>query len=218
MRREVTLAISDLGSIGEFLGAIAVLVNLRGQDQVASRRASITAKIKPAIMLLVLLVCAGCTQINHRGYEAFVRDLDAQNQLQITTYPADLPSRLTESDETFQSLESANQVYFQVFIRDPSKSIGSNENVESIFIHSFYYKLGDQPRVRLLTDYPDNFWMHGSPRYDKQGHKPIPYLPDGSISIEISFTLNGQYLEFSGEMKAVENTSIWPTLIVEQGV
>lgn len=195
-----------------------LLMNLRRRDQIRSLRASITAKIKLAVMFLVLLVCGGCTQINNLGYEAFVRDLDAQNQLQITTYPADSPSRLTDRDETFQSLESANQVYFQVFIRDPSKSIGPNENIESILIHSFYYQLGDQPKVRLLTDYPDNFWMHGSPRYDKQGNKPIPYLPDGSIRIEISFTLNGQYLEFAGEMKAVENTSIWPTLIVEQGV
>ena len=176
-----------------------------------------TAARNTFVVLIVLLLW-GCTQFNQREYEPFVRDLDDLNQLEISTYAADFPDRLTEKGAVFEKYETAGELYFQVNIRDRKKSMGPNTNVESIVIHSFSYRFDDEPPSVLLSDYDYNFWMQGNPRYDKQDLPPIPYRPDGKVSIEIRFTLNGKTFEFEGDMPATESSSTWPTFVVNQGV
>ncbi len=171
-----------------------------------------------SLAVLVVLLVSGCTQFNPREYEPFVRDLDDSNQLEISTYAADFPDRLTEQGAVFEKYESADELYFQVNIRDSRKSAGPNTNVESILIHSFSYRFDDEPPSVLLSDYDYNFWMQGNPRYDKQDLPPIPYKPDGRVFIEIHFTLNGKTFEFEGDMPATESSSTLPTFIVNQGV
>ena len=168
--------------------------------------------------LLLLAILSGCTNIRSLEYGAFVRDLDGLSELKITTYPADFANRLTDKGAVFQKYESAREVYFQVNIRDKSKSMGPNEHVESVRVHSFSYQVEGQPAVVLLSDYDDNFWMQGNPRYDDRELPPIPYLPDSRIAVRIAFMLNGEEYDFQGEMPANESSSTWPTFIVEQGV
>lgn len=175
-------------------------------------------KLQSSLVLLVLLVASGCTSIKQREYAPFVRDLDGLSELEISTYPADFPNRLGERDHTFQSYESADELYFQVFIRDAKKKTGPNAHVESITIHSFSYQMGDEPPTVMLSGYQGNFWMQGNPSYDKRGLPPVPYDPEGSVSVEISFTLNGTQYEFEGEMPAIEKSSVAPTAIVKGGI
>lgn len=164
------------------------------------------------------LISAGCTSINQREYAPFVRDLDGLNELAISTYPADFPDRLSDKGEVFEKYESAGELYLQVHIRDSNKQIGPNPHVESINIHSFSYRVGDGPVTVLLSDYENNFWMQGNPRYEKRDLPPVPYVPGGRLSINISFTLNGDNYAFEGDMAATEQSSVLPTTIVDQGV
>ncbi len=170
------------------------------------------------LLLSTLLLTVGCTTMTKREYAPFVRDLDDANRLEISTYPADFPNRLTEKDALFEKFESADQLYFEVHVRDPSKSIGPNPNVRSITIHSFAYREGDDPEVVLLSEYPESFWMQGNPSHDQSGQPPIRYVPDGSVYIAIRFTLNETEYAFEGEMRARENRSTWPTIIAEQSI
>lgn len=170
------------------------------------------------IGLSVLSLLAGCTSITQREYAPFVHELDGLSELVISTYPADFPDRLSEKGDLFEKYESAGEVYFQVNIRDKSKSSGPNDHVESINIHSFAYRVGDGPKTVLLSDYEDNFWMQGNPRYESRPLPPVPYVPDAKVSIEIRFTLNGTVFAFEGDMPARESSSLWPTIIVNQGV
>jgi hypothetical protein len=156
--------------------------------------------------------------MNQREYGPFVRDLGGGNELRISTYPADFPDRLTPKGKLYQRYESAGAVYFQVNIRDKSKGIGRNENVESIMIHSFAYRLSDAPPTVLLSDYDYNFWMQDNPRYESRDLPPIAYKPDGHVSIEIHFTLNGETYRYQGDMAARENTTTMPTVLAKQGI
>ena len=175
-------------------------------------------RVITVLVLAALLIVAGCTSINHREYAPFVRELDGISQLEITTYPADYPNRLSEKGDTFESYESAGEVYFQVNIRDKSKSGGRNEHVRSIDIHSFSYRIGNEPPTVLLSDYDYNFWMQGNPRYEDRDLPPVPFVPGGNVSINISFTLNGETYAFEGDMPASEKSRTYPTVIVNQGV
>ena len=172
-------------------------------------------------MLLVLtfvLLSTGCTSIKQREYEPFVRDLDGLNELAISTYPADYPNRLSDKGGLLEEYESASELYLQVHIRDRKKKFGPNPHVESITIQSFAYRVGDGPLTVLLSDYDDNFWMQGNPRYEKRNLPPVPYVNNGRLWIDIQFTLNGKQYEFEGDMRATEDTSTLPTFIVNQGV
>ncbi|MDJ0760006.1 MAG: hypothetical protein QNJ19_11440 [Woeseiaceae bacterium] len=170
------------------------------------------------LVFSILLVAAGCTSINHREYAPFVRELDGVSQLEISTYPADYPNRLSDKNDTFESYESADDIYFQINIRDKSRSIGRNEHVQSINIHSFSYRIGNEPPTLLLSDYDYNFWMQDNPRYEERDLPPIPFVPGGKVSISISFTLNGERYSFEGDMPASEHSRTVPTAIVNQGV
>ncbi|NNE35616.1 MAG: hypothetical protein HKN13_10275 [Rhodothermales bacterium] len=168
-------------------------------------------------MLLLLLFQVGCTRVTERGYGPFVRDLDGKSELEISTYPADFPDRVSSQDAVFERLESADHVYFQFFVRDKNKS-GPNPHIDNITVHSFSYRIGDEPATVLLSEYPGNFWMQGNPRYDKEQSPAIEYLPGAEIQIDVALTLNGTRYSFSGVMPATENSSTLPTVVVDQGV
>ena len=170
------------------------------------------------LVLTALLTVAGCTSINHREYAPFVRELDGISQLEISTYPADYPNRLSDKGDTFESFESAGEIYFQVNIRDKSKSGGPNEHVRSINIHSFSYRIGDEPPTVLLSEYKYNFWMQDNPRYEQRELPPVPFVPGGKVRVNISFTLNGETYAFEGDMPAAEKSRSYPTVLVNQGV
>ena len=170
------------------------------------------------LLLLVPLMVLGCTSLKQREYAPFVRDLDGMNELEISTYPADFADRLGEKGDIFQKYVTADELYFQVFIRDAKKKTGPNPHVQSITIHAFSYQMGDEPPTVMLSEYQDNFWMQGNPRYDQRGIPPILYHPDGSVSVKISLTLNGTKYEFEGDMPATERSAVAPTFIFEHGI
>ena len=161
---------------------------------------------------------SGCTKFNNLAYAPFVRDLDGLSELAISTYPADYPNRLSDKGDVFEKYETAGKLYFQIHIRDKNTEFGPNPHVQSINIHSFSYRIGNAPPVVLLSEYQDNFWMQNNPRYEKRELPPILYAPDGSVSIEISLTLNGERFVFEGDMPATEKSRVLPTVIVNQGI
>jgi hypothetical protein len=165
-----------------------------------------------------LLLVSGCTKFRHLEYASFIRELDGLSELEISTYPADFPNRLSDKGNLLQKYETAGELYFQVHIRDKKTKSGPNPHVRSINIHSFSYQVGDAPPVVLLSGYEDNFWMQNNPRYEQRELPAVPYVPDGKVSIEISFTLNGEPFVFEGDMPAVEKSRLYPTIIVNQGI
>jgi hypothetical protein len=187
-------------------------------DVAAMTDSRLMIAIRLMLVPSVLLMALGCTSLKHRAYAPLVRDLDGLNELEISTYPADFADRLGEKGDILQKYESAGQLYFQVFIRDAKNKTGPNPHVQSITIHAFSYQMGDEPPTVMLSEYKDNFWMQGNPRYDERGLPPIPYEADGSVFVKISLTLNDTKYEFEGEMPATEKTTFAPTFIVEQGI
>ncbi len=169
------------------------------------------------LLLPLLLTLTGCTIIRQREYKPFVQVLDGQNVLEISTYPAEFPTRLRKR-AVIQRYESHDEMYFQINIRDKRRKIGPNPLVQSITIHLFSYQMGDEPPTVMLTDYPGYFWMQNNPRYAQQDLPPIPYWPQGKVSIEIDFTLNGERYKLKGNMPAREHTLVLPTLIATQSI
>ncbi len=170
------------------------------------------------LVLTGLLTLSGCTKLIHLEYAPFVRDIDGLSELAISTYPADFPTRLSDKGSLFQKYETAGELYFQIHIRDKKTESGPNSHVESINIHAFSYRIGDAPPVVLLSEYQNNFWMQNNPRYEKRDLPAVPYLPDGKLFIEVSFTLNGERFVFEGDMPATESAQVLPTFIVSQSI
>jgi hypothetical protein len=171
-----------------------------------------------ALALSGLLIVTACTKLEHLEYAPFVRDLDGLSELVISTYPADYPERSSDKGDAVQKYRTTGQLYFQVHIRDKKTQFGPNSHIHSINIHRFSYRIGDAPPVDLLSGYEDNFWMQDNPRYEQRDLPAVPYVPDGKVSVEISFTLNGKKFEFEGDMPANETSRVYPTVVVNQGV
>ena len=163
--------------------------------------------------LVAVLLVTGCGSLTHLGYEPLVRDLDGNSELRISTYPAWFGTDKISIPFIYVKSQTHNEVYFQVFICDKKQNCGPNPHIESILIKSFSYSLDGQPRRQLLSNYSDNFWMQGNPRYEKQELSPIPYRRGSSISVEINFTLNGKDYAIEGEMPAFEKMTLYPLIL-----
>ena len=170
------------------------------------------------LALAGLLIVSACTKVRHLEYAPFVRDLDGQSELAISTYPADYPERLSDKGDVVQKYRTTAELYFQVHIRDKKTKFGPNSHVHSINIHKFSYRIGDASPVVLLSGYQNNFWSQNNPRYEQRDLPAVPYVPGGEVFIEISFTLNGKKFEFEGVMPANEKSQAYPTVIVNQGI
>lgn len=166
--------------------------------------------------LLGLLLASGCTSVTLRGYAPFVRDLDGRSELCISTYPAGFPTKVGRKRAGYESYETNEDLYFQVFIRDIKKRAGPNPHIESVCIHSFTCRIGDAPPELLLSGYTKNFWMQGNPQAGKRVVPPIPYHAKGRVSIEMDLTLNGKRYSFKGDMPARESRIVAPTFIKNQ--
>ncbi|MCH1499757.1 MAG: hypothetical protein L7U83_11895 [Akkermansiaceae bacterium] len=164
------------------------------------------------------MISANCTSFTNREYGPFVRNLDSENELHISTYPAFFPKKKSNSNSINKKLESHSKVYFQLFIRDLNKKIGPNPHIESVTIHSFSYQLPNEPEIEILTEYDGNFWMQGNPNYESRKLSAIPYRPNSGINIEINFSLNGKRYSYEGQMRSKESTSFLPTIIANGGI
>ena len=94
------------------------------------------------------------------------------------------------------------------------------KNVETILIHTFSYSFGNQPETVLINDYDENFWMQGEPNYNElyADTQPIQFLPDAEITVDIKFTLNGNYYEFEGQMPSARRKGWSALLTLENSV
>jgi hypothetical protein len=175
------------------------------------------AKLTLLSILLPLLV-SSCTSITKREYEPFVRQLDDKSEISVSTYPAGFPRQVPGNSPSLEKLETHDELYFQIYVRDRKQNFGPNPHITSINIHSFSYRMGDQPLTELLTNYPEAFWMQNNPRYEKIKHTTIPYVPDSSVFIEIDLTLNGKRYKLNGNMPARESKLFAPTFILNQSI
>jgi hypothetical protein len=135
----------------------------------------------------------------------------------VSTYPAGFPDRVNKGVIN-ERYETHGELYFQIHIRDKKQHFGPSPHVDSFHLHSFSYRIGDEPPVVLLSDYARPFWMQGNSRYEKRDLPPIPYHADGAVSIEIDFTLNGKKYSLKGDMPAHQRKTVAPTFIKNRGI
>ena len=172
--------------------------------------------MKPVLLIFLILFLPGCVQIRHLEYKPFVHDIDGKNELYISTYAAGYAPKKTDSIPfVFKKLVTHDKLYFQVFIRDINKKSGKNPNVESIRIHSFSYRIGNNPSTELISDYDANFWMQSEPEYNPKVKDTVPilYVDGWTVSVDISFTLNGKDYKIQGEMPSAEYTTSHPLIM-----
>ncbi len=160
------------------------------------------AALKCALLISVVLLLAGCSRIDYVHLEPFVADIDGKSELAVSTYPADFPKTRSKVPFLYRHSVTKSEHFFQVFIRDGKKKTGNNPHVDSIRIHSFSYRIDDQSEVELLANYDSNFWMQGNPKYNEQYQDDYAVAVDecSTVTVYVSFTLNGEDFEFEGMM------------------
>jgi len=146
-------------------------------------------------------------------YQPLTLDLDGESELHISTYPSDFPRQTSSIPFLYKALRTPDAVYFQVFVRDAEIKFGKNPHIQSIKIHSFTYELPGQEPVQLTSDYDHGFWMQGNPRYDPDGHAPVPFDKHWYLRLRIDLTLNGKYYAFDEQVQATERKSLSPLLL-----
>ncbi len=145
-------------------------------------------------------------------YETLTRNLDDKNQLEISTYPAGFGKTTFHIPYLYRAMRSHDQIYFQVFIKDKEK-YGPNPHIETIHIDTFSYQFPGQEPVELLSNYENNFWMQGNPRYDTENLPPIPFDEHWYLQLRISMTVNGEKYEFDEQVNATTQRQLTPLII-----
>jgi len=151
---------------------------------------------RPLALLAVLVTSHGCADSTIQEYGPFTRDLDGENELHVSTYPAGFPRVTDRIPFIYKAQKTPDEVYLQVFVRDKSVGAGPNPHIESIHIESFSYRFPGQAPVVLLEDYDDNFWMQGNPRYESETSPPVPFNEHWHLQIRIELTVNGADYSF----------------------
>lgn len=165
-------------------------------------------------MSVFLIMLTGCARVDRLLYEPYVAEIDGLSQLEISMYPAYFGNSRKHVPFIYRHMETHDKLYFQVFIRNKGQA-GKNPHVESIRIHKFSYRFGNQPETVLITGYDDNFWMQGQPDYDENHAEtqPVQFVPDAEIIVAINFTLNGNNYEFEGKMPSARERSLLPLIV-----
>lgn len=159
------------------------------------------------------LLLSGCMSSTQLGYQDFIHDLDGQNDLVISTYPAWYPSRKKDVPYTYTHLETHDRVLFQIIIQDKKRSLGPNETIKSAQIKSFSYQLDDGESIELLKNHKGGSWMQTASQYKEVERVAIPYKPGSVLSVKIELSYNGKNYSFEGEMPASEKRKVYPLLL-----
>ena len=162
---------------------------------------------------LVSLLLQGCMDTTVQYYGPITLPVDDGNELHISTYPADFPDQEAHTPFLYRRFRTADQVYFQVFVREKGKEAGRNPNIEAIKIRSFSYHFPSQEPTELLADYDDNFWMQGQPKYDPVGSEPIPFNEHWYLHVQIDMNVNGVDYKFSERIDANTRRSLRPLIL-----
>ncbi len=147
------------------------------------------------------------------GYEPLTRALDGKSELHISTYPSDIARGVSGIPFLWKEVRSPNSVYFQVFVRQAGGKAGRNPHVDTITIHAFSYEFPGQAPVELITDYDQNFWMQGDPKYNPDGAAPVPVHDAWYVDLKIDLTLNGQRYRFEERVNATRRERVRPLLL-----
>ena len=139
-------------------------------------------------------------------FRPFNIDLDSNYELAITTYPEGYPT-----DVGFNRMMSADAIYLQMHLKDKREPwrLISKEKMASIDVHSFVYQMDDGPKVELLRDSKESFWLQGS----DENSVPIPYRSNSELIVAIDLTLNGVRHKINGVMPATEQVVYAPTIL-----
>ena len=180
------------------------------RDQVIG---AVSRYLRPGCAALLLLTATGCAESTIQEYGPFTRDLDGENELHISTYPAGLPRVTDRVPYLFKAQKTPDEVYFQVFVRDRSVGAGPNPHIESIHIESFSYRFPGQAPVILLEDYAENFWMQGNPRYESETSPPVPFNEHWYLQIQIDLTVNGTDYSFDERIDASLRNYLRPLIL-----
>ena len=154
----------------------------------------------------------GCVKTTVPYYETLILPLDGKSELHISTYPSDIARSVSSVPFIWKELQSPDSVFFQVFVREVGKA-GRNPHIESIMVHSFSYAFPGQDSVELIADYPQNFWMQGSPEYNPDGSDPVPIHEGWYLNLEIDLTLNGQQFVFNEQVNAAKRERTRPLIL-----
>lgn len=160
-----------------------------------------------AVVLVIGSLLSGCVNHSFLQYEPVSLDLDGNNELHISTYPAGYPRTTSSIPFLYKTTRGPESVFFQVFVRDSRKKVGQNTHVESIRIHSFSYRIDNEAPVVLIADYGDYFWMQDQPNYNKGERKPVPWVSGKPIAIDISLTVNGKDYALKTRMQPIVRKS-----------
>jgi hypothetical protein len=164
----------------------------------------------PLLALFIGLSLPSCVVFTEHGYEEFAKDLDGRSELSVSTYPAGAARDKMRIPYVFRRAESADQVYFQVFVRDMKKRFGHNPNIDSIRINSFSYRVGKGPRKELISGFTGNYWMQDN-RTDAPGNPPpAPFVKGEKVTFHADLSLNGKSHKISGTMSADSSTWFAP--------
>ena len=168
---------------------------------------------RAALFLLTILVLGlqGCRKATVFSYEPMTWALDGKSELHISTYPSGIARTVSKTPFVWKEVRSPNSVYFQVFVRQVGR-MGKNPHVESITIHSFSYAFPGQEPVELIADYPENFWMQGSPDDNPDSDAPVPVHEGWYVDLKIDLTLNGERYRLEGVANATQREYVRPLL------
>ena len=158
----------------------------------------------------VLVLAAGCMDATIPEYRSLTLELDGRSELHISTYPAGFPRETFSIPFLYKKLRTPDAVYFQVFVRDAERKAGPNRQIDSIRIHSFSYRRGDEAPVQLIADYDGYFWMQDQPQYKKVQGVSVPYRPAAPVQVSIDLTVNGRDYSFRESMPAGEHRILRP--------
>lgn len=164
-----------------------------------------------ASLIALSLALQGCKKWTSHSYETLILPLDGKSELQISTYPSDIARSVSGVPFLWKEVRSPDSVYFQVFVRQVGRS-GPNPYVESITIHAFSYEFPGQEPVPLISDYDQNFWMQGSPKYNPRGGAPVPVNEAWYLDLEIDLTLNGKRYRFKERVNGKKDERLRPLL------
>jgi len=156
-----------------------------------------------AALLGIGSLLSGCIHREMLEYEPVALDLDGKSELHISTYPAGFPRKISGIPFLYKTTRTPESVFFQVFVRDIQKKVGPNAHVESIQIHSFSYRIDNDPPVVLISQYDGHFWMQEQHADNNGERKPVPWVSGKPLTIDIALTLNGKDYAFKTRMQPI---------------
>lgn len=158
------------------------------------------------------LFASGCSDVTILGYDPLVVPLDEHSELHVSTYPAGFADRTAHVPFLYERLQTPDEVYLQVFVRDAERGSGPNRHIGAITIHSFRIERPGLAPVELISDFDDYFWMQDNPQDAPARPAPVPWIETGWMTVNVEMTIDGVDHAVSGRMPAFRKRYARPLL------